>query len=144
MKNQEQKCEFNVKATLLYPKEETTKNGIKKSYALEISEDASDTIADVCEKVLGYAPTMNESEEDDSLRLLNVKTSFDFPIFDKEGNELSGVRIYHGANVIAKVACKEYTYKGKHGATTYLVALVLIENGQPTGISFKSIYEGAI
>lgn len=85
---------------------------------------------------------------------INVKTGFEIPIFDIEGNPLTedDYEIYDGAKVIMKVNFKVYVYKEKKGksyftktgVTGYLMGATVIEQGtkfnnQTTFEEFKDV-----
>lgn len=131
---------LTVDGTLLYPKKE---NGVIK-YALAMSEEDCEKIQKKVAKVFpGYKLTFSKSDDYDE-PLLNIKTRFDVPVFDKNENLIDNPRIYHGAKGFISINIKEYTYMGKKGISAYLSAIVLIENGEPSGVNYNNIMKDLI
>lgn len=138
MSKQENKTVLNctVGGTLMYPKKE----GDTIRYAIAIDELTKSKLElAIKEKFGDESLTIKEDEHNKGKYLLNVKTSFEIPVYDKDKNELEDVKLYHGAEVYASVSVKEYQYKSKHGITTYLTGIVLLQNGEPTGVNADNI-----
>lgn len=124
-----------VGGILKYPKKE----GNTVKYALAMTNLTKEKLEAEVKKNFGAYMLSIKKEDDSDLYLLNVKTNYDIEIFDKDKNKLDDVRLYHGAEVYASIAVKEYTYMGRTGITAYLSGIVLLQNGEPTGQSFDSI-----
>lgn len=124
----------NVKGIALYPKKE---DGVK-SYAIQLDLETIKALNSEVSKKFGAMGLSYGSNKDTGDLYLNVKSQYDIPVYDKEGNVIE-TPVYHGAEVIVSVSIKPYTYKGKSGLTTYLKCMIVINNGEETGTSFKSI-----
>lgn len=138
MSKQENKTVLNctIGGTLMYPKKE----GNTVKYAIAIDELTKGKLEQAVRGKFGARTlTIKEDEHNKGKYLLNVKTSFELPVYDKEKNLLEDVKLYHGAEVYASVSVKEYQYMGKTGITTYLTGIVLLQNGEPTGVSADNI-----
>ena len=137
----EKKLVLTVGGRMLYPKKEEGKT----KYALQISTLAKQNLdAKVKEMYPQYTLSIKEDENESGMYLLNVKTCYDVPIFDKDKNKIE-TSIYHGAEVYASIVIKEYHFMGKTGITTYLSGIVLLENGEASGgQSFDSIMNNMI
>lgn len=63
---------------------------------------------------------------------INVKTSYECPVFDAKGTLLEDDKyeIYHGAEIIAKVQFKVQPYKRRNYIVGYLKGAVVIEQGE--------------
>lgn len=138
MNKQENKTVLNctVGGTLMYPKKEV--DTIRYAIAIDELTKSKLELA-IKEKFGDESLTIKEDEHNKGKYLLNVKTSFEIPVYDKDKNELEDVKLYHGAEVYASVSVKEYQYKSKHGITTYLTGIVLLQNGEPTGVNADNI-----
>lgn len=139
MSKQEKKVVLNctVGGTLKYPKKE----GDTMKYAIAFSNLTKAKLEEEVKKVFGAMTLSIKKEDDSDLYLLNVKSNFEVPVFDKDKNELKDVRLYHGAEVYASISVKPYTYMGRSGITAYLSGIVLLRNGEPTGLSFDNIMD---
>lgn len=141
MAKQERRLVLTIGGTLLYPKKEQD----KVKYALEITKLTEQNLeAKIKEMFPEYSLTIKENENNPGMYLLNIKTAYDVPVFDKDKNRIE-TPIYHGASVYANVCIKEYKYMNKKGITAYLSGIVLLENGEATsGQSFDSIMANVI
>lgn len=141
MNKQEKKVlNCTVGGILKYPKKE----GGTVKYALNITEDTKLKLEARIKELFGDKKLTIKAEEHDDGYLLNVKSNYDVPVYDKDKNLLEDIRLYHGAEVYANVSIKEYTYMGKSGITTYLSGIVLVKNGEPTGNSYENMMNNLI
>lgn len=131
----------SIRGIALYPKME---DGVMR-YALMLSEETAGKLHKVVYEKFKKDLVFGEDEESNAC-LLNVKSQYEVPVFDYETQEaLEDKNIYHGAEVVANVIIKEYTYKKKTGVTAYLKAFALIKQGKAKEVtSFKSIMENVL
>lgn len=142
MNKQEQKVVLNctVGGIVKYPKKE----GDTVKYAIEVEELTKAKLEEQIKAKFGSKVLTMKADKESVKPLINVKSNFDVPVYDKDKNLLEDVRIYHGASVYANISIKEYTYMGKSGITAYLTAFVLLENGEATGTSFDTVMNNLI
>lgn len=91
---------------------------------------------------IGEEIAVKEMQDEKYRNGINVKSRFNFPVFDKDGKELKGENgeplIYDGAKVLMKINFKRYEYEQKQGrrsfkrtgVTGYLLGCVVIEQGE--------------
>lgn len=145
-----EKVTLSLKGIVAFP--ERDENGFHCRLALD---DEQLQKIDEATKETGYEIAVKEIKVNgEDKKSINVKTSFDFPIFYKdkrtedeyyndEGVKLSENLV--GAEVVCKVNIKEYTYKErrmvKHGITAYLLGMVVSNLGSKaqSGITFDDI-----
>ena len=91
---------------------------------------------------IGEELAVKEMQDEKYRNGINVKSRFEFPIFDKVGNSLidsntEEPKIYDGAKVLMRINFKKYEYEQKQGrrsfkrtgVTGYLLGCVVIEQG---------------
>lgn len=142
MSKQENKVVLNctLGGTLKYPKKE----GDTVKYALAISEVSAKRLNELVKEKFGTKTLTIKPEEDSDLYILNVKSNFNVPVYDKDKNLLEDTRLYHGAEVYANISVKEYNYMNRTGITAYLSGIILLQNGEPTGQSFDTMMNNLI
>lgn len=130
-----------VKGIVMFPKYE---DGVRK-YAIRIDDETARALDNLVKRQFGAMSLTYGEDEETGKKLLNVKSQFDVPAYDSNGNEFTEI-INHGAEVVASIVVKEYEYKRRHGVTAYIKAFVVYRNGesQSTGTEFKSIMENVI
>lgn len=146
-----EKVTLSLKGIVAFP-ERDEKNVFHCRLALD---DEQLRKIDEATKETGYEIAVKEIKVNgEDKKSINVKTSFDFPIFykdkrsedeyyDDEGVWLSENLV--GAEVVCKVNIKEYTYKErrmvKHGLTAYLLGMVVSNVGDKvkSSVSFDDI-----
>ena len=124
-----------VKGIVMYPKYE---DSVQK-YAIRINDETAKALDNLVRKQFGAMSLTYGEDEETGEKLLNVKSQFDVPTYDSNGNEFTE-RVNHGAEVVASIVVKEYEYKRRHGVTAYLKGFVVYKNGESQfGTDFKSI-----
>lgn len=126
----------------LFPKEEDG----KRTWCIALNDDTVNEIEKACEKANPNLDgvSINTVEYNEVERsCINVKSSFDFPVYDKKGNEIEEeMPILHGAKCLISICIKEYTFKKKKGLTAYINGAVVFEQGEPLGMTFGSMMDG--
>lgn len=129
-----------VKGIVMFPKYE---DGVQK-YAIRIDDVQANALNNLVRKQFGAMSLTYGEDEETGEKLLNVKSQFNVPAYDSNGNEFTE-RINHGAEVVASVVVKEYEVKKRHGVTAYLKGFVVYKNGESqSSTDFKSIMESII
>lgn len=128
---------INVKGIAKFPQVEDGKFSMK----LLLTSEELDKVEKLIE-VLDDELTINELKHDDTeYDAINVKTSFEIPIFNRKGEQINSesedYQIYDGAKGIFKINFKPYKFKKKTGVTGYLMGAVIIEQGVPYSSSTK-------
>lgn len=127
--------QVGVKGIVMFPKYE---DGVQK-YAIKINDETAAALDRLVSKQFGAMSLTYGEDEETGEKLLNVKSQFNVPAYDSNGNEFTE-RINHGADVVASIVVKEYDYKRRHGVTAYLKGFVVYKNGESqSGTDFKSI-----
>lgn len=129
-----------VKGIVMFPKYE---DGVQK-YAIRIDDVQANALNNLVKRQFGAMSLNYGEDEETGENLLNVKSQFNVPAYDSDGNEFTE-KVNHGAEVVASIVVKEYEYKKRHGVTAYLKGLVVYKNGESqSGTDFKSIMESLI
>ena len=124
-KNQTNVLKCTIKGVALYP---TKKDGVL-TYAIRISKEDSEKLNKVSMTKVGHLLSYGTDEETGE-PLLNVKTKYDVVVYDGQtGEKLENVRINHGAEVLAAITVKEWSYMNKTGAHAFLSGVILLKNG---------------
>ena len=130
-----------VQGIVMFPKYE---DGVQK-YAIRIDDITAKALDNLVKRQFGAMSLTYGEDEETGEKLLNVKSQFDVPAYDSNGNEFTE-KVNHGAEVVASIVVKEYEFKKRHGVTAYLKAFVVYKNGESKsyGTEFKSIMESVI
>lgn len=133
---------FKLKGYALFPKVEDDRFNI----CLALTEDRAEKIYELCEKANSELDAIKLSDvefNNETYKGLNVHTSFEIPIYDKEGHLLGDdvYEIYHGAEVLIKGCISEYTFKKTTGLTAYLQGATVIKQGKKQGVAFEDLVE---
>ena len=129
-----------VTGTVMFPKYE---DGVQK-YAIKINDETAAALDNLVAKQFGAMSLTYGEDEETGEKLLNVKSQFNVPTYDINGNEFTE-KVNHGADVVASIVVKEYEFKKRHGVTAYLKAFVVYKNGEAQSVTdFKSIMENVI
>ena len=124
-----------VKGIVMFPKYE---EGVQK-YAIKINDETAAALDNLVKKQFGAMSLTYGEDEETGEKLLNVKSQFNVPTYDSNGNEFTE-KVNHGAEVVASIVVKEYEFKKRHGVTAYLKGFVVYKNGESqSGTDFKSI-----
>ncbi len=129
-----------VTGTVMFPKFE---DGVQK-YAIKIDDLTAEALDRLVAKQFGAMSLTYGEDEETGEKLLNVKSQFNVPAYDSNGNEFTE-KVNHGARVVASIVVKEYEFKRRHGVTAYLKGFVVYKNGESqSATDFKSIMESVI
>lgn len=104
-----------------------------------ITDSVLAKIEKVCDEIGDDIAVGEFDIEGTTYNSINVKTSFEIPVYDKEGHALTDddYEIYDNAKVIMKLQLKRYEYTEKKrgrgftktGVTAYLLGAVVLEQG---------------
>lgn len=135
---------FTISGIALFPKYDSESRSFR--FCLCLTNKQAEKIDELCEKANADFEPINLSDveyEDNTYKGLNVKSSFDFPVYDKDGNKLDDEphMVYHGATVKCSLIIKEYTYKRKKGLTCYVNGVIVYNQGTPAGVTFERLME---
>lgn len=126
----------SVRGIYKYPKKEDGKFKVAISIPKETSIKIQEKVKNEWDNA--YILVTNTDDDINDNVLVNASSKYVVPAYDVDGNDVD--RVYHGAEVVAKLSIKEYNYKGKKGITSYLMGIVVEQNGlNNSGTDFKSI-----
>lgn len=137
---------ISMRGYVMFPRYEDGK--FTMALAFDESRDYIAKVDKICESLNSKLDSVSYTEvefEDKTYPAYNMKSSFDFPIYEKDGTVNTDYDQYYagyGAEVIVQVLIKEYEYKRKRGHTMYITGMVILEHGQDQTASFDSIMEG--
>lgn len=109
----------------------------KFTMRLCVTRGTLDIIEDI-ESELGYDISIGTlTHNDTQYSTINIKSGFDFPVFNTQGEMISNTYdealVYDGAKVKVKINFKPYQYKErrmtKKGLTGYILGIVVLEQG---------------
>lgn len=109
----------------------------KFTMRLCVDRETLDIIEDI-ESELGYSISVGTLKHNDTIySTINIKSGFDFLVFNTQGETISNtyddVMVYDGAKVKVKINFKPYQYKErnfiKKGLTGYILGIVVLEQG---------------
>ena len=130
---------LTIKGIVKFPQYDST-TGF--SWKLCLDDETMTKLEENIEEI-GEEIAVKEMENEKYRNGINVKSRFEFSVFDKVGNSLIEVdtgepKIFDGAKVLMRINFKKYEYKEnkgrrsftKTGVTGYLLGCVVIEQGE--------------
>ena len=132
---------IKLRGIVKFPFVEKTEQGEKFTCKLCLENNELMRVQEVTEEIGESISISDFTIDNKDYDAINVKTSYQVPIYDINGAEIDEPNnlypIYDGAKVIFKVQMKRYEYKEKNkrftktGVTSYLLGAVVVEQGTP-------------
>lgn len=142
----------NLKGVVKFPYVDSEDDRKSFSCKLALTENEMKKVDVICNKLGEDMTVSSVVVDDDEMEAIRVKTSFEIPVYDRDGGLIEddeNYPIYDGARAILRVQLKKYEYREKKGrgsftkkgVTAYLLGALIVEQGTPTNnhVTFEDL-----